>query len=113
MFKSTTYTHRRTRLQNQIQSGLILIMGNHEVGMNYTANTYRFRQDSNFLYFFGLDIPVLAGLIDVDNDKTTIFGNELTMEDVVWEGGEERDAQANSDRGNQTLSSLKDMFSDF
>lgn len=86
MFKSTTYTHRRTRLKNQIQSGLILIMGNHEVGMNYTANTYRFRQDSNFLYFFGLDMPVLAGLIDVDKDETTIFGNELTMEDVVWEG---------------------------
>lgn len=86
MFKTATYTQRRTRLQEKIQSGLILIMGNHEVGMNYTANTYRFRQDSNFLYFFGLDMPALAGVIDIDNNKTIIFGNELTMEDIVWEG---------------------------
>lgn len=86
MFKSSTYIQRRTRLQQELSQGLILILGNHEVGMNYAANTYRFRQDSNFLYFFGLDMPTVAGVIDVDNNKTTIFGNELTMEDIVWEG---------------------------
>lgn len=86
MFSTTTYSTRRQKLQHQIKSGLLLFLGNHEVGMNYSANTYRFRQDSNFLYFFGIDRSGLAAVIDLDTDNTTIFGNEHTMEDVVWEG---------------------------
>ena len=54
--------------------------------MNYRANTYHFRQDSNFLYFFGLDQPGLAAVLDVDAGEEIIFGDELTMEDVVWTG---------------------------
>ena len=86
MFDKNTYIERRHRLQAQLDSGLILLMGNHESPMNYADNTYRFRQDSQFLYFFGLDSPGLAGLIDIDEQKTTIYGNELTMDDIVWMG---------------------------
>jgi Xaa-Pro aminopeptidase len=86
MFSATTYTARRSRLHEDVASGLILLLGNNEAPMNYRANTYHFRQDSNFLYFFGLDQPNLAAVLDVDANEDIIFGDELTMEDVVWTG---------------------------
>jgi len=54
--------------------------------MNYAANTYAYRQDSTFLYFFGLDMPGLAGVIDFDEEKEIIFGNDVDMEDIIWMG---------------------------
>ncbi len=86
MFSKETYTQRRERLRKEVGGGIIFIPGNNEVGMNYKANPYNFRQDSNFLYFFGLDQPGLAGVIDIDENKDIIFGDELTMEDIVWTG---------------------------
>ena len=81
-----TYIKRRARLKKDVGSGLLLFLGNDEVGMNYADNTYRFRQDSTFLYFFGLDYPALAAIIDIDADKEIVFGNELTIDDIVWTG---------------------------
>ena len=81
-----TYIKRRARLKKDVGSGLLLFLGNDEVGMNYADNTYRFRQDSTFLYFFGLDYPALAAVIDIDADKEIVFGNELTIDDIVWTG---------------------------
>ena len=81
-----TYIKRRARLKKDVGSGLLLFLGNDEVGMNYADNTYRFRQDSTFLYFFGLDYPALAAAIDIDADKEIVFGNELTIDDIVWTG---------------------------
>ena len=86
MFKKTTYTQRRNQLKKTIGSGIILIMGNNLSPMNYKDNTYHFRQDSNFLYYFGLDHEHLAGVIDIDQNKEIIIGEELTMDDVVWMG---------------------------
>ncbi|MFA5781688.1 MAG: aminopeptidase P N-terminal domain-containing protein, partial [Bacteroidales bacterium] len=77
MFSEKTYTERRNKLRKQLGNGLILIMGNNESPMNYPGNTYHFRQDSNFLYFFGLDFPGLAGVIDIDKNKDIIFGNDV------------------------------------
>jgi Xaa-Pro aminopeptidase len=54
--------------------------------MNYTDNTYRFRQDSHFLYYFGIDVAGLAAIIDADSSEEIIFGNELSMDDIVWTG---------------------------
>jgi Xaa-Pro aminopeptidase len=54
--------------------------------MNYADNTYPFRQDSTLLYFFGLDYAGLAAVIDVDEDREIVFGNELTIDDIVWTG---------------------------
>ena len=81
-----TYIKRRAQLKQCLGSGLLLFLGNGEVGMNYADNTYRFRQDSSFLYFFGLDYPDLAAVIDIDEDKEIVFGNELTIDDIVWTG---------------------------
>ncbi|HEU4552944.1 MAG TPA: Xaa-Pro aminopeptidase [Chitinophaga sp.] len=86
MFKKEIYATRRQRLKTAVNQGLILLLGNGELGMNYRDNLYHFRQDSSFLYFIGIDRPSLAAVIDVDNDKEIIFGNELTMDDLVWTG---------------------------
>ena len=84
--KKETYIRRRAQLKRDMQSGLLLFLGNDEVGMNYADNTYRFRQDSTMLYFFGLDYAGLAAVIDVDGDREIVFGNELTIDDIVWTG---------------------------
>ena len=86
MFKIQTYLNRRHILKNQIDSGIVLFMGNDESPMNYTDNTYHFRQDSSFLYYFGLKTAGLVGIVDVDEGKDYIFGNDLTVEDFVWMG---------------------------
>ncbi|TNE66413.1 MAG: aminopeptidase P family protein [Bacteroidetes bacterium] len=86
MFSANTYQSRRNRLKKDLKSGLALFLGNNDVGMNYAGNTYHFRQDSNFLYFFGIDKPGLAAVVDIDNDREIIFGDDLTVEDVVWMG---------------------------
>jgi len=86
LFDKTTYQARRARLKTQVGKGLILLLGNEESSMNYRDNLYPFRQDSSFLYFFGLDKPGLVGVIDIDNDKEIIYGRELTMDEIVWTG---------------------------
>ncbi len=86
MFDSKIYTERRERLKEQVGSGLLLFLGNEESPMNYPANPYHFRQDSSFLYFFGLDTPSLAAIVDVDEDKDVIFGNDVDIEDIIWMG---------------------------
>ncbi len=86
MFEQHIYVERRRRLQEKMSSGLILLMGNVESPMNFPDNTYRFRQDSHFLYFLGLDRPGLAGVIDLDEQQTAIYGDELSIEHIVWMG---------------------------
>lgn len=86
MFPADTYIQRRERLRTQIDSGLVLFFGNALSAMNYVDNTYPFRQDSSFLYFFGLDEPDLAAVIDVDDGTVCVFGDDLTVEEIVWTG---------------------------
>jgi Xaa-Pro aminopeptidase len=86
MFSPSVYKDRRARLANEIGAGLIIFLGNDEVGMNYAANVYPFRQDSTFLYFWALDHPGLAAVIDADAGSATLFGDDATMADVVWSG---------------------------
>ncbi|MDH5705890.1 MAG: aminopeptidase P family protein [Candidatus Aminicenantes bacterium] len=86
MFNPAIYTQRRARLKEQLKSGLILFLGNEESPMNYPANPFHFRQDSSFLYFFGLDFPSLAGIIDIDKDRDIMFGNDVGIEDIIWMG---------------------------
>ncbi len=86
MFEASVYVQRRKRLKEDIGSGLALFLGNEESPMNYPANPYHFRQNSSFLYFFGLDCPGLAGIVDVEEDKDVVFGNDVTIEDIIWMG---------------------------
>jgi Xaa-Pro aminopeptidase len=86
MFDKQVYSERRNRLREKMGSGIILIPGNLESPMNYPDNTYHFRQDSTFLYLFGLDIPDLFGVIDANSGVDTIFGNDNSIEDIIWSG---------------------------
>ncbi|NNF98377.1 MAG: aminopeptidase P family protein [Desulfobacteraceae bacterium] len=86
MFRSSIYRQRRQVLKDKVQTGCIVFTGNRRSPINYAGNTYPFRQDSSFLYYFGLDMPDLAALIDVDGDADIIFGDDPTMDDIIWEG---------------------------
>lgn len=86
MFSKETYVQRRAELKRRVGSGILLFLGNDDCGMNYADNTYRYRQDSTFLYYFGLPFAGLAAVIDVDNGREIIFGDELTIDDIVWMG---------------------------
>ena len=86
MFDKKIYIQRRKILKNSVGSGFILLLGNEESPMNYTDNQYAFRQDSTFLYYFGIDHPGLAAAIDVDEDKEYVFGNNVTLDEIVWMG---------------------------
>lgn len=86
MFDKQVYINRRLNLRKKIRSGLILITGNSESPMNYPKNTYRFRQDSNFLYFFGLDLPGFVGVIDIEEGKDCLYGNDFDLDDIIWMG---------------------------
>ena len=86
MFKPETYIERRRKLKEQIKSGLIIFLGNNESPMNYPDNPYLYRQDSSFLYFWGIDHPGLAAIIDVESGKETLLGNDPTIDQIVWLG---------------------------
>lgn len=86
MFSTQTYRLRRETLQKNVSSGIILLMGNGEAPINFKDNTYPFRQDSTFLYYFGISTPGLAAIIDIDEDRTIIFGDEMTVDDIIWMG---------------------------
>ncbi|MEN6561165.1 MAG: aminopeptidase P family protein [Acidobacteriota bacterium] len=86
MFDRDVYCSRRARLRMLLGQGLALFLGNDESPMNYADNAYRFRQDSSFLYYFGLDTPGLAAVIDLDEGTETVFGGDPTIEDFVWTG---------------------------
>src|SRR5512133_788667 len=86
MFPARVYSARRDQLRKKIKSGIALFIGNVDSPMNYPANTYHFRQDSDFLYFFGLDIPCLIGVIDFDSGKDSLYGNDFDMDDIIWMG---------------------------
>ncbi|MGO4291083.1 aminopeptidase P family protein [Chitinophaga sp. RAB17] len=86
MFSPETYAKRRNKLQSDIGSGIILLPGNDDSGMNYQDNVYPFRQDSSFLYFAGIDRQGLTFVIDVDNNREILFGDELTIEEIMWTG---------------------------
>ncbi len=86
MFKAEIYTRRREELHNKIKKGIGLFTGNSEAPMNYPDNTYHFRQDSDFLYFFGIDLPGFTGLMDFDSGKDRIFANDYDMDDIIWMG---------------------------
>lgn len=86
MFASHIYVERREALAKKIGTGLLLFLGNEESPINYSDNTFHFRQDSTFLYYFGISQPSLAAIIDIDNGTEIVFGNEMSIDDIVWMG---------------------------
>ena len=88
MLSASVYARRRDALldADAPASGLVLLPGNESAAMNYRANPYPFRQDSTFLYYFGVDTPGVDGLIDLDDGAVRLYGDDPTLEDVIWMG---------------------------
>ena len=87
MFDKKTYVSRRAKLKELVKNGIIILFGNNESPCNYPSNGYYpFRQDSSFLYYFGLNRDGLVGVIDIDNNTETLVGNDIDIEDIVWYG---------------------------
>lgn len=89
MFSPQTYQQRRGSLLENVGSGILLFLGNIENPINFEHNTYTFRQDSTFLYYFGIKEPNLAAIIDTDTQQSIVFGNELNIDQIVWMGRQE------------------------
>jgi len=86
MFSKNVYINRRKKLQSRVESGIILMLGNNDSPMNYADNVYHFRQDSTFLYFFGIDLQNHAAIIDIDNNKEYLFGDDISLGHIIWMG---------------------------
>lgn len=87
MFSKETYIQRRAELKRLVGSGVIILFGNNEAPANCPANAYApFRQDSSFIYYFGQHRDGLVGVIDIDNDRETLLGDDISIEDIVWFG---------------------------
>jgi Xaa-Pro aminopeptidase len=86
MFPKDIYANRRNQLRTSLKEGIAIILGNEESAMNAVANPYKFRQDSSFLYFFGLDMPHMVGIVDVDTGEDIIFANDVDIDDIIWMG---------------------------
>ena len=90
LFEEEVYVRRRAQLMAEVGEGIIIIMGNGEAPMNYKDNVYPFRQNSNFLYYFGINLPDLNAIIDIEAQNAVIYGHELTMDDIIWMGEVEK-----------------------
>jgi Xaa-Pro aminopeptidase len=88
LFSPETYHQRREALKQKIHSGIALFLGNTEASINYPSNTYAYRQDSSFVYFFGIAAPDLAACIDFDSGEEILFGTDFTVDDIIWMGNQ-------------------------
>jgi len=111
MFSKQTYIKRRQILANDVDKGLLLFIGNSESPMNYTDNTYHYRQDSNFLYFFGLNHPDLVGVVDAESGESTIYGDDYTIDHIVWMGNQPTIAKRAETCGINQTGTLKELAS--
>ncbi|TDO20840.1 aminopeptidase P family protein [Pedobacter duraquae] len=110
MFKAQEYQSRRKQLSTEISSGLLLLMGNNDSPMNYFDNAYHFRQDSTFLYYFGINEAKLVALIDIDENKTVLFGDEMTIDEIVWMGRQQTLAEKAFLSGIEDVRSSADLY---
>lgn len=86
MFDKKVYIERRNKLRNELNNGIALFIANPEASFNYPSNTYYYRQDSHFSYFFGLNLPGFAGCVDFESGEEILFGNDFDIDDIIWMG---------------------------
>lgn len=86
MFNTEIYKERRKTLKKEFSKGILLFLSNNEMPMNYASNTYHYRQDSTFLYYWGLNEPGVAAVIDLESGKEIIFGDDRPIDDIIWMG---------------------------
>ena len=112
MFKNTTYIKRRAELCKNLETGFVLLLGHQNSPMNFTHNTYSFIQDTNFLYYVGVDLPNCACLIDVEKNKTIFYMNEKTVHDIIWIGKTKKVKSWGESCGADEIKSVSDLSKD-
>lgn len=112
MFHSKIYTDRRKQLIENVKTGVILLFGNTEIPQNYPGNPYHFRQDSNFLYYVGIDQPDLICIIDCDNGRSTLYGDDISLEDSIWTGDQPSMVELADRAGIKNTKTNKDFTDD-
>ena len=90
MFAKEVYVNRRATLLAKMreagQSGLILFIGNAEAPAQYKDNCYKWRQDSSWLYYWGLDEPLMAAVMSIDSGEEILFADDVEIDDIIWMG---------------------------
>ena len=108
-FPAITYIERRSILMEKVAKGLILILGNEDSPMNYTDNPYPFRQDSSFLYYSGIDRQNLVLALDADSGEVVLYGNDFSIDDIVWMGHQPQIAEQAAEVGIHKTGTLGDL----
>ena len=112
MFATSIYINRRKKLCNNLGTGYILLLGHHNTPMNFSHNAYPFIQDTNFLYYVGIDLPSCACLINVEENKTIFYMNEKTVHDIIWIGKTKSVKAWGEDCGADEIKSLSELAKD-
>ena len=102
MLPPDTFSDRRAALCRALPDGLVVLLGNEPVPMNYAGNPYPFRQDGSFRYYAGLDVPGLALALDTATGQATLYGQDATLEDRVWNGDTDSLADLAARAGTET-----------
>lgn len=66
--------------------GIAIFIGNAETAAQYRDNCYKFRQESNWLYYFGIDAPMYAASLDLDSGEECIYADDVEIDDIIWNG---------------------------
>ena len=88
MFESSVYARRRRVLLERMAGakGIAIFVGNVDAAMNYRGNDYKFRQDSSFMYYWGVDEPWFAAVLDLESGDECLYGNDVDIDDIIWMG---------------------------
>ena len=112
MFSRNTYIKRRNILSKNLKNGFVLFLGHQNSPMNFSHNAYRFVQDTNFLYYVGVDLPYCACIIDIENNKTTFYMKETTIHDIIWIGKTKSIQSWGNDTGADIIKDISKLESD-
>ena len=112
MFSRNTYIKRRTKLAHNLKKGFVLFLGHQNSPMNFSHNAYRFVQETNFLYYVGVDLPNCACLIDIENNKTIFYMKETTIHDIIWIGKTKSIQSWGHDTGADIIKDISKLNSD-
>ena len=117
MFESNVYVNRRRALLSQMASrtsdssrGIAVFLGNVDAPTNYRGNDYKFRQDSNFLYYWGIDEPWFAAVLDLDTAQECLYGNDVDIDDIIWMGPQPTVASKGAAIGCAATAPLADFY---
>ncbi len=112
MFNRKIYIKRRNVLSQNLKKGFVLLLGHQNSPMNFSHNTYRFVQDTNFLYYVGVNLPNCACLIDLENNKTIFYMKETTIHDIIWIGKTKSIQSWGDDTGAEEVKDISKLVSD-